>query len=161
MLKQRIYHSCLAVLAASVLCAATVVPAEQGLAQEGRGQQGLGERLGEQFDQGLNRLRTEVREGWESLRSTVDRMGVQGRVYSRLRWDKQLADLKIEVDVVEGGIVTLRGQVSDAEAQKKAVGLASDTVGVTRVIDELRVLAPDETPNRPSGPAEVELPEEE
>lgn len=146
MSKHRLCHYCFVGLAACVLSTATASPAEA--------QQGIGERLGEQLDQGLSRLRTEVREGWASLRSTVDEMSVQGRVYSRLRWDKQLADLKIDVDTEEGGVVLLRGQVSSAEAREKALQLANDTVGVTRVVDELKVLAPGEKPNRPSGSAE-------
>ena len=53
--------------------------------------QGIGERLGARLDEGVDRLGEEIQEGWESLKMTVDQMGVQGRVYSRLRWDKQFA----------------------------------------------------------------------
>lgn len=143
----RICQFCIVGLAVCLLSTATVRPAQA--------QQGLGERLGEQLDQGLNRLRSEVREGWASLRSTVDKMGVQGRVYGRLRWDKQLAESRIDVETEEGGVVLLRGQVSSAAAQQKALQLANDTVGVNKVVDELKVMAPGDNPVRPS-----EAPEE-
>lgn len=116
------------------LCAVLAVPAQ---AQDQ--QRGLGERLGEQLDQGIGRLTEEVREGWSSLRQAVNRMGVQGRVYSRLRWDKDIATMDFEVDVEEEGVVTLRGELDSAQAKRKAVELAEDTVGVQRVIDDLSV----------------------
>lgn len=106
-------------------------------------QQGLGERLGQQLDEGLDRLGSEVREGWASLQKTVDRMGVQGRVYSRLRWDKQIATSQIDIEVQDQDVVVLRGEVADAAAKRKAVQLANDTVGVARVVDELTVAPPE------------------
>ena len=111
-------------------------------------QQGIGERLGQQLDEGLERLSSEVREGWASLRKTVDRMGVQGRVYSRLRWDKQIATSQIDIEVQDEDVVALRGEVADAAAKRKAVQLANDTVGVARVIDELTIAPPEATPEQ-------------
>lgn len=111
-------------------------------------QQGLGERLGQQLDEGLERLSSEVREGWASLRKTVDRMGVQGRVYSRLRWDKHIATSQLEIEIQEEDVVVLRGEVADAAAKRKAVQLAGDTVGVARVVDELTVASPEPSPDR-------------
>ena len=106
-----------------------------------RAQDGIGERIGQSLDQGLNRLQGELREGWASLKQTVDRLGIEGRVYSRLRWDKEVATSTIDLDATDGGVVTLRGQVRNAAAKQKAVQLAQDTVGVNRVIDELSVLS--------------------
>lgn len=137
MSKHRIWKFCFIGLSVCLLGGATALPAHA--------QQGFGERLGQQLDQGVDRLSSELREGWASLRKTVDRMGVQGRVYSRLRWDKQIATSEIDVDVQDEDVVVLRGQVSDDTAKRKAVRLASDTVGVNRVVDELTVAAPDET----------------
>jgi len=105
-----------------------------------RAQDGIGERIGQSLDQGLNRLQGELREGWASLKQTVDRLGIEGRVYSRLRWDKEIATSTIDLDATDKGVVTLRGQVSNAAAKQKAVQLAQDTVGVNRVIDELSVI---------------------
>lgn len=139
MSKNRISKFCLVALSVCLLSGATALPAHA--------QQGFGERLGQQLDEGLDRLSSEVREGWASLRKTVDRMGIQGRVYSRLRWDKQVATSRIDVDVQDDDTVVLRGQLTDDAAKRKAVELAKTTVGVERVVDELTV-APAETPNR-------------
>ena len=102
-------------------------------------QEGLGEQIGAELDEGISRLSEEFREGWASLKQAVDKMGVQGRVYSRLRWDKQLSQADLDVDVEEGGIVALGGTVADETAKQKALQLAQDTVGVNRVIDRLTV----------------------
>ena len=133
----RIVHGLTLTLAIGLFACATAQPVHA--------QQGLGERIGQQLDQGLDRLGDQLREGWESLRKTVDRMGVQGRVYSRLRWDKHIATAEIDVDVDadEEGTVALRGVLPSAQAKQKAVQLAQDTVGVNRVIDELRVVEPE------------------
>lgn len=135
---QRVLRNCLALLAACLFVAATASPVQA--------QQGLGERIGQQLDRGVDRLSEEFREGWQSLRKSVDQLGVRGRVYSRLRWDKQLTDSEIDIDVEEEGVVALRGQVTSAEAKKKATQLATDTVGVHRVVNELTIEATDESP---------------
>lgn len=102
------------------------------------GAQGIGERIGAKLDQGIDKLGDELQEGWESLKRTVDRMGVQGRVYSRLRWDKHFADTQFEIDV-EDDVVILRGVVASLQAKQKALQIAEDTIGVDRVNDELTV----------------------
>lgn len=104
-------------------------------------QDGIGERIGQSIDRGLDRLQSEVHEGWKALKQTVDRLGVEGRVYSRLRWDKEIATSTIDVDATDAGVVTLKGQVRNPDAKQKAVRLARDTVGVNRVIDQLSVTA--------------------
>lgn len=138
MFRQRVRNGCFIFVAVCLTTAATTQPVQA--------QQGLGERLGQQLDQGLDRLGSELREGWASLRQSVDRMGIQGRVYGRLRWDKHIATAGIDVDTEEEGTVVLRGEVKSADAKQKAVQLANDTVGVKRVVDELTVATPAETP---------------
>lgn len=118
----------------TLFCGATMLPPLAA-------QDGIGERIGQSIDRGLNRLQGEVQEGWEALKQTVDRLGVEGRVYSRLRWDKEVATSTIDVDASDAGVVTLKGQVRSSDAKKKAEELARDTVGVTRVIDQLSVAA--------------------
>ena len=44
-------------------------------------------------------------------------MGVAGRVYGRLHWDKDLEGAKIDLDVKENGVATLAGTVPDVRAQ--------------------------------------------
>jgi hypothetical protein len=85
-------------------------------------------------------------------------MGVYSRVYSRIHWDKTLHASNVLLRA-EGGLITLRGVVPDDAAKTKAVTLAAETVGVTRVINQLTVLHPSEdsapmpTPNRRSSRA--------
>ena len=142
MLKQRIknlHRVCLLTLGICLL-GLTAAPAQA--------QQGLGERLGAQLDEGLDRLGNELREGWASIQKSVDQLGIQGRVYSRLRWDKQLTNAELDLEATESGTVVLRGQVGSRAAKEKAVQLARDTVGVKEVQDELEVTQPRTDANR-------------
>ena len=66
-------------------------------------------------------------------------MGVEGRVYARLHWDKALYGASISVDAGKDARITLRGTVLDAKARAKAEQLAGDTVGVQRVVNELKI----------------------
>lgn len=110
----------------------------------GFAQQGVVERLGHKLDDvgrgvkdGVQGVGEAVRKRFEVVQADVHRMGTHSRVYARLHWDKSLYSSKIEVHMMRGGVVLLRGMVPDAEARKKAVALATDTVDVNEVIDEL------------------------
>lgn len=63
------------------------------------------------------------------------------RVYSRLQWEKLLAGSSLELEVRDDGTAVLRGEVASKEAKERAFLLARDTIGINRVIDELRVPA--------------------
>ena len=63
---------------------------------------------------------------------------VRERVQSRLQWDKQLADVSIEVHVAAGE-VELRGNVKTDEQRRRAVELAEMTLGVERLVVQLQV----------------------
>jgi osmotically-inducible protein OsmY len=102
-------------------------------------QEGPAQQLGRRIDQGLEQLSQEVQEAWTEVRARVDRLGVQGRVYGRLRWDKAFADEPIDVSVETKDIVTLTGRVQSEAARQQAIELARNTVGVREVIDRLRV----------------------
>jgi hyperosmotically inducible protein len=102
---------------------------------------GVGERLGESVDRGLNTLGDKLRKGWAEVRRSVDEMGVQGRVYGRLHWDKAIADAPIDISVQNENNVTLSGSVPDEAAHTTALKLAQDTVGVGQVVDHLTVSA--------------------
>ena len=95
--------------------------------------------IGERVDRALDRLGDNLREGWEEARGAVNRMGLQARVYSRVRWDKALENETIEIDVQASDAVVLRGSVKSETAKHKAIELARDTVGVARVVDELTI----------------------
>ena len=118
-------------------------------AAQGRAQQedGAAAKAGEKLDEvgrkikkGLEKAEDAVREGFHKTRDSVHSMGVMSRVYGRLHWDKALHASTLTVKV-EDGVVTLRGAVPTQAAKAKAVTLAAETVGVSRVIDELTIPA--------------------
>jgi len=88
-----------------------------------------------------------LQEQYQRARTSVQNMGVQSRVYSRMHWDKDLNGDRIDVEVKEGTAI-LRGVVKTPRAKVKAVDLARDTVGVDRVDDHLTIDpgSPVETP---------------
>jgi hyperosmotically inducible periplasmic protein len=120
-------------------------------------QEGVAEKAGEKIDEvgraikdGIGKAGDSVREGFNRTRDSVQAMGILPRVYGRIHWDKALHASSIVLKG-DGGVITLRGMVSDEAARTKAVTLAAETVGVTRVIDQLMVLT--STTTQPSRPA--------
>ena len=102
---------------------------------------GTAEKIGEKIDRGLSQIGTELSQAWAEVRKSVEKMGVQGRVYGRLHWDKALESATLDIDVRDGQVVVLKGKVETSAAKQKAEQLARDTVGVTSVINELAVAA--------------------
>ena len=98
---------------------------------------------------GLNKTGETVREGFTKTRETVQGMGIPSRVYGRLHWDKEFHSTALFVKA-EGGTVTVRGALPDEAAKAKAIDLIKDTVGVTRVIDQLTVLSSSPSTDRPA-----------
>ncbi|MCI0380927.1 MAG: BON domain-containing protein [Gemmataceae bacterium] len=73
--------------------------------------------------------------------NAVPEESLELRVQQRLRWEKVLADVSIEV-VPVGKEIELRGVVQNAEQREKAIALAEATVGVERVIVSLQMPEP-------------------
>lgn len=116
-------------------------------AHSGRAQEpGAGQKVGEKLDgavqdikSGLRKAGNATKEQFARAKTSVQNMGVESRVYGRIHWDRALNDALIELTTTEEGVVTLNGTVADAKAKTKAVELTRDTVGVTRVVDQLAV----------------------
>jgi osmotically-inducible protein OsmY len=130
------------------------------LPSQSTAQEGTAEKIRRRIEEGAGKLAEEVREAWADVRKRVDELGVQGRVYGRLRWDKALADQPIEVAVEqkstdEETTVILTGRVPHQEARIKALLLAQETVGVREVIDRLQIVPrhQDQDPNSPIPPS--------
>jgi osmotically-inducible protein OsmY len=111
-----------------------------------RAQQTTGQKIGDKLDRaaqdvkrGVEKVGEGVREGFDSARTSVHRMGIVSRVYGRLHWDKALTDATITLDSREAGVIVLRGSVASAAAKAKAETLAAETVGVTSVVNELGI----------------------
>jgi hyperosmotically inducible protein len=79
-----------------------------------------------------------LQEQYQRARNSVHNMGVQARVYSRLHWDKELADARIDIEFKDGTAI-LHGSVTTLNAKAKAIELARDTVGVDRVDEHLKI----------------------
>jgi hypothetical protein len=151
-------------LAVALACYAIASPPPQQPQQQGGG--GVAERAGERLDEfgrairdgfekaegtivgGLNKTGETVRDGFVRARDSVQGMGVYSRVYSRIHWDKTLHSSNILLRA-DGGVITLRGAVADDAAKAKAISLAADTLGVTRVVNQLTVLHPSEETSPP------------
>ncbi len=115
----------------------------------GRAEQGVGEKLGEGLDdagrvikRGLQRSGEAVRESFARTKTSVQNMGIEARIYGRIHWDKDLNASLIELEVRNASEAVLRGVVPSAAAKSKVISLTRDTVGVTRVIDQLSISAP-------------------
>lgn len=119
----------------------------------GRGDQGPAEEIGQAFDRV-----TRSASSW--IGSTVGSGRMRGDVASqvdeRLDSDKGLDSSKIEVRAGDGGAVELHGMVASQEAKDRAVSLARDTRGITRVVDHLAVVPKARVVSSPDEPDLVE-----
>jgi osmotically-inducible protein OsmY len=75
---------------------------------------------------------------WSGAGSAV---GVGSRVAARIRWDKDLAELTIQVHAT-GSTVELKGTVRELAQRRRAVELAESTTGVEKVNDRLQISEP-------------------
>jgi len=126
-------------LLTTVTAAQAPQPAPQPQPQAQPPQPGTASQIGEKIDRGLSQIGAELSQAWAEARKSVEKMGVQGRVYGRLRWDKALEDATLEIKVKDDQAVVLVGKVASPSAKQKAEQLARDTVGVTSVVNELTV----------------------
>jgi hypothetical protein len=74
---------------------------------------------------------------WDATRGSWSDRGIDGRVMTRLRWDKNLDKSEVHVDVPAAGTVRLTGKVVSDSQRRRAVEVAESTSGVEKVVDEL------------------------
>jgi osmotically-inducible protein OsmY len=82
-----------------------------------------------------------MHNGIEAFRANWNEVTLQTRVASRLRWDKELEGLEIQVQMHDGA-VELSGAVANLTQRQRAVQLARSTTGVGEVIDLLETPTP-------------------
>lgn len=123
-------------IGAAVVCALAGTLALRAPADDG-----VGEQIGKKVDKGVNAVVSGLQKEWALARQSIEKMGVQGRVYGRLHWDKSLESSALEVEIRDGKVAVLKGRVPTIEAKQRAVELARDTVGVNSVMDELTLPA--------------------
>ena len=130
-----------ALLAAIGLLTDRALGQEPGLGSWHRGREVLDE-AGAAIRRDVGKAGDAMREQFHRAKASINAMGIEARVYGRLRWDKALDGATIDVTAAKDGTVTLTGTVADTMAKAKAVRLAVDTMGVVRVVDQLATPPP-------------------
>ena len=75
------------------------------------------------------------------LGDTVTDGALTAKIKSKMALDDHVKARAIDVDTA-GGVATLSGVVASADERKRAVQLARDTEGITRVVDKLEISSP-------------------
>jgi|SRR5437867_1290937 len=83
--------------------------------------------------------RAKARQNKETIGDTLDDAWLHTKIVAKLIGDTKTPERKINVDVVNN-VVTLRGTVETAEARTEAERVAKDTEGVTKVVNQLKVM---------------------
>ena len=119
-------------LSAALLALAVASPA---LAQDGPLR-----RAGRAMDNAGRNIRGRVET--EVVRGQVSAFerDLLNRVSLRLTWDKRLVNSAIQLEVLADGTTYIRGSVLSDNSKRHALDLVENTVGVTRVVDELAVV---------------------
>ena len=86
-----------------------------------------GAAIGEKVAESANRAEHALGDG-----------ALTAKIKSKMALDDTIPASRIDVDTREG-VVTLRGQVQSEAGRARALALARETHGVTRVVDELTV----------------------
>jgi len=92
------------------------------------------ERARERGAEAGERVATAINRAGEA----VSDAGLTAKIKSKMALDDTIPASRIDVDTREG-VVTLRGQVQSEAGRARALALARETHGVTRVVDELTV----------------------
>ena len=77
-------------------------------------------------------------EAKEHLGGTVAEAALTAKIKSKMALDDHVKARTINVDT-SGSVATLSGVVASKDERKRAVQLAKDTEGITRVVDKLEV----------------------
>jgi hyperosmotically inducible protein len=74
----------------------------------------------------------------EKMKHELSEAALTGKIKAKMALDDSVRSRAIDV-TTEGTVVTLSGSVRSAAERERAVALARDTEGVTRVVDHLTV----------------------
>ena len=77
----------------------------------------------------------------DKLGDTVTGGALTAKIKSKMALDDHVKARAINVDTSDG-VATLSGEVASADERKRAVQLARDTEGITRVVDKLEIRKP-------------------
>ena len=82
--------------------------------------------------------RATVREARDEVKQQAAAAALTAKIKAKLTLDDGVTAGDIDVDT-EGGVVTLTGTVQSKDEQRRAVRIATETAGVTRVVNHLQV----------------------
>ncbi len=83
----------------------------------------------------------EARDAAGKLGGTVSDGALTAKIKSKMALDDHVKARAINVDTA-AGVATLTGVVASADERKRAIQLARDTEGITKVVDKLEVQRP-------------------
>jgi|SRR5687767_11351075 len=78
------------------------------------------------------------RDAVDQLGDTVSDAALTAKIKSKMALDDHVKARAIDVDT-SSGVATLSGVVASADERKRAVQLARDTDGISRVVDKLKI----------------------
>lgn len=81
-----------------------------------------------------------VAAGAERAEAALAEARLTAKIQSKMALDDTLGDSQLDVDT-EGTVVTVSGDVNTGERRQRALQLARETDGVTRVVDRIAVNA--------------------
>lgn len=92
------------------------------------------------------------------LHSSLTKDPLSHRVSYRLKFDKDLADQSVQAEIKGPGQIELTGYVDSANQRERAMEVASRTIGVVEVVNNLKVGKPVSADTEPSkdGPPKSE-----
>jgi hyperosmotically inducible periplasmic protein len=102
------------------------------------GTSGSSERGAERAREAGARIGEQVAKGAERANAMLDEGRLTAKVKSKIALDDTLDGTSVSVDTA-GDVVTLTGQVSTQAQHQRVLQLASETEGVSRVIDHVSV----------------------
>src|ERR1700687_5369546 len=89
----------------------------------------VGRKVDEKFHALTGGPQEKLSSGWLAMRKNWDAGEIDTRVSARLRWDKALADMPIQVSATDG-VVELKGKVAELSHRQRAVGIVFMGAGV-------------------------------
>jgi len=104
----------------------------------------IGRKITSKFESAASPTRKKLEMGIQAMRGEILESSIEDAVLFRIRTDKNLKDQKIEVSCKEEGVILLKGTVPDEQSKVRAIEVAENTKGVTKVESELVEKASDD-----------------
>ncbi|MFO0957002.1 MAG: BON domain-containing protein [Isosphaeraceae bacterium] len=100
-------------------------------------QDGPLQKAGRALDKAGKAIRNEIEGAVNREHLSAQERELMDRITGRLVWDKKLVGSALSIEVQADGTAVLRGSVASEAMRTRAADLVENTLGVTRVVDEL------------------------